>query len=238
MFGPYTTSIPQGPATAEFNVSLPAQTTGTAIQAEVTNYTQGSYLGWQTVNPNGVSGWQTWDVNFTAPGGSNLLEFRAWWYGTVTTTIDRVRITDPRRNWTVPMDTLSWNADNPVFYHALNTTQCSSGYCWSRPWINYAGHAIYGPYTQQVRAGARTARFHLGSTVYGPFNSGGNMAIVDVYDATDGQVLATYAVTGYNFNGYNAFIYLNFFAKGTNAHEFRVYYTGVQSLDMFNIMVY
>lgn len=246
IFGPYTTAIPGGPATAEFIASMPATGSGAAFQAEVTNATQGTYLGTRVVYPNGINVDQTFDVNFTAPGGSNALEFRAWWYGAVSTGIDRVRITDPRMSWTIPMDPVSWTADNPAFGHVSGTTTCGSGYCYSRPWLHNAGHAVYGPYTQQVRAGSRTARFHLGSTTSGPFNSGGTMAIVDVYDATKGQVLATYSVNGNNFTGYSAYIYLNFNAIQSNdvspynpiAHEFRVWYTDLQPLDIYSVMVY
>lgn len=99
--------------------------------------------------------------------------------------------------------------------------------------LSSAGHMCYGPY-HNYSSGSYKARFYMRAP-----SPSGNVCNVDVYNSTDGQILASQVISANDFASSNKWtcIELNFSLASTKIVEFRVYWYGNSDLDVSTIRI-
>ena len=97
LYGPYTRDVPAGSRSASFRMMIDNNSADTlrVVTLDVHDFTAGRVLAQREVRRTEFSGtmsYQEFAVSFSAPGGTNQLEFRVNWHDYAYIRVDRVTV--------------------------------------------------------------------------------------------------------------------------------------------------
>jgi len=98
VYGPYDTSVPAGPNTAQFRMKIDNNTANddAVVDIDVRDTSNGQILAARTITRKAfaIAGdYVTFDLPFTLSADGHALEFRVYWYGGAYTKVDWVGVT-------------------------------------------------------------------------------------------------------------------------------------------------
>ena len=125
-------------------------------------------------------------------------------------------------------------------YHNTGFAESFGG--WAANIYSPPGHMTYGPYTNGVSAGSRTAVWRM-MVDTAKYPDPATVAILDVYDATTGETLASRTLTWTSFAADWAYQIFELpftvdAARAGHSFEFRTYYTARAYLNVERVGFY
>ena len=247
LYGPYTSALlPSQRYTASYTLNVDHNaSSATAATIDVRNATSGSVLSSRAINRTEFEKTFTYqdfttDFMTSAVGGQH--EFRLWWHDNTGMVADRVRVGEPRSDWSYVFPPQTTNGSGPLWHDV--------GWQGYAPWDSWwyvdtnsfpAGYLAFSPLIDNIYPGARKATWRLEVTARasGVF-AGTPVALLEIYETDlDTTYLATSRTILRDELPLNQTrpMSISFNGVGTHRYSFKLWWYGNTRLWAENLVV-